>query len=194
MNKKDKYSVDRNEFVSVTLTIKELYGIGEIIFKRPLKVEVLFSSEEGEKDFAHITYDFGMTDKIPLRKDENFLYNYGNTNEDADPIQTVLNTIKFDLMHAFFHYNEDPNYMQIHWALEGQLRDRVSVIDPTDEPEEMHLHCHENKIKVERVMAAVDIIVKDYSLNRDGLPWVTLSRNEARSLAMDILSAINPQR
>jgi hypothetical protein len=51
-------------------------------------------------------------------------------NPEADPLKTIMATIKFDLMHAFFHYQGDPNYTHLHWALYGNLEDRVELRDP----------------------------------------------------------------
>jgi hypothetical protein len=142
MKHEDKVEIIRSEHVSeydgktyieAKFIIKELYGYGAVIFtKTPLEVHV--SIEKGA-DIAHFWYDFGMSDEVCVTKDKNFLYNYGNTNEECDPIQTVLNTIKFDLMHAFNHYNGDPNYGKTHWALYGNLKDRVLAYDWWEEDE-----------------------------------------------------------
>ena len=128
-------------FKYATITIHELWSIGHIIFaKEPLKIEVYFGGDEktsGQSEAvkehsdsrALIVYDFGMEDEVPLKKENNWLYNYGGPNEEVEPIKTVFSSIKFDLMHAFFHYSGDPNYGHTHWALVGHLRDRVTADD-----------------------------------------------------------------
>ena len=52
-------------------------------------------------------------------------------------------------------------------------------------------HSHENKITARRCMAAIDIRVKDFRLDRAGQPWVTLSDSEATDLALDILFMVD---
>ena len=133
--REDKYTIEWTEvnpdtssckpFEYATITITELWSIGHLVFTKPLVIEVYL----GENDEALIVYDFGMEDKVPTNIDKNFLHNYGREEDPRkDPILTVFSTIKFDLMHAFFHYNGDPNYGHTHWALIGHLKDR-SVAD-----------------------------------------------------------------
>lgn len=102
------------------VTIHELCSIGRLVFMTPLNVTISLCPEE---NVGYATYDFGMEDKISL--DNNFLYNYTGDNPEADPLKTVISSIKYDLMHAFFHYENDPNYKTIHWALVGWLQNRV---------------------------------------------------------------------
>jgi len=136
-DREDKYIIEwtpiregqPNESKYATLTITELWSIGHIIFKTPLKVEVLFGPDEDGNDEALAIYDYGMEHHIPLTKERNFLYNYAGKNDPIDHAKTVFATIKFDLMHAFFHYEGDPNYGHLHWALRGNLEDRVTADD-----------------------------------------------------------------
>ena len=116
-------------FQYATITIHELWSIGHLIFTKPLKIEVFLDGPEEDTGRALAVYDFGMEQDIPTKKENNFLYNYGGPNEAAEPIKTVFSSIKFDLMHAFFHYTGDPNYGAIHWALTGHLTDRVTADD-----------------------------------------------------------------
>lgn len=115
-------------FRYATITIHELWSIGHIIFpKEPLKVEGYFADEKDEDQSALVVYDFGMDDRISVTKDKNWIYNYSGGNEECLPIKSVFSTVKFDLMHAFFHFNGDPNYTHRHWALYGNLKDRVTA-------------------------------------------------------------------
>jgi len=120
---KDNYTLEPDK-----ITITELWGLGHITFNPPLVIEV-YLPEAPEKDYAHIVYDFGMSDRVPITKEKNWLINYAKNNEECDPLKTVFSTIKFDLMHAFFHFNEDPNYGHTHWALYGNLENRVDCND-----------------------------------------------------------------
>lgn len=109
-----------------------MYSIGLLKFKEPLKVDAYFYNSDGDYetgtvDNATIRYDFGMYDTIPLSKGDNMHVNYMTRNPDADLAIFVFNTIALDIMHAFFHYVGDPNYNHTHWALFGNLKDRVEV-------------------------------------------------------------------
>ena len=73
-----------------------------------------------------------MEYRISIDKQNNFLYNYSGNNNFCEPIKTAFSTIKFDLMHAFFHCKCDPNYSLIHWALFGNLKDRAVIKDIED--------------------------------------------------------------
>jgi hypothetical protein len=55
----------------------------------------------------------------------------------------------------------------------------------------LYNHSHENKITARRCMAAIDIRVKDFQMDRAGQPWVTLSDTEATDLALDILFTVD---
>jgi len=115
-------------FQYATITIHELWSIGHLLFpKEPLKIEVFLGDEEDPSALA--VYDFGMEDRIAVTKDKNCLYDYAGGNAECDPIKTVFSSIKFDLMHAFFHYQGDPNYSHLHWALYGNLKERVTADD-----------------------------------------------------------------
>jgi hypothetical protein len=136
-DREDKYIIEwtpiregqPDESKYATLTITELWSIGHIIFKAPLKIDVFFGPDDDGNEEALAVYDFGMSQRIALSKEHNFLYNYAGSNEDVEPIKTVFATIKFDLMHAFFHYDGDPNYGHLHWALRGNLEDHLSADD-----------------------------------------------------------------
>lgn len=136
MKYEDKVETTRREYVSeydgktyteAIFTIKELYGYGVVIIKgEPLEVHATI--EKGG-DEAHYYYDFGMEDKVSIKKvDGGFLY-------DPDPVLTVFNAIKFDLQHAFNHIDMDPNFNHTHWALRSVLADRVIAYDWWEEEE-----------------------------------------------------------
>jgi hypothetical protein len=111
-------------------TIKELYGIGGIIFKSHLIVDIYYYLDDA---VAYVEYDFGMSDEVSIHKQYNYLYNYTNDNPECDPIKSAFSVVKFDLMHAFHHFNGDPNYTHRHWALYGNLKNNVTAFDFEDE-------------------------------------------------------------
>ena len=119
-------TLGEKSYREVNITIEELHGYGGIIFKTPLKITGVIPLDP--KDTLWYTYDFGMSCGINLGR-ENFLYEYAGPNKERDPMKTLFATIKFDLMHAFHHCELDPNYTHLHWALAGNLRDRVTVFD-----------------------------------------------------------------
>lgn len=111
-------------------TIKELYGIGGIIFKPHLVVDIYYYPIE---PVACVEYDFGMSDKVSIHKQYNYLYNCTNDNPECDPIKSAFSVVKFNLMHAFHHVSCDPNYTHRHWALYGNLKNNVNAFDLEDE-------------------------------------------------------------
>jgi hypothetical protein len=146
MDKRDIYSiVDRQEHVpsefsnhhytDATIIIKQLFGYGYVKFKTPLKISVSINEEDR---MAHYTYDFGMDDKVSTDPQSNF---YG-TSKVTDPVEIVFNTVKFDIEHALFHYDGDPNFNHTHWALRAILEDRIEEAmewwDMDAEPAEEH--------------------------------------------------------
>jgi hypothetical protein len=64
-----------------------------------------------------------------VNRQDNYLYNYDNANAESNILKTILNTIKYDLQHAFNHIDMDPNYSHIHWALRAELGNRVTSYD-----------------------------------------------------------------
>jgi hypothetical protein len=136
MKHEDKVETKRREYVSeydgktyteAIFSIRELYGYGAVIFKgEPLEVTATI---EKNSDTAYYYYDFGMEDRVSVTKTPGgFLY-------DPDPVQTVLNAVKFDLQHAFNHIDMDPNFGHVHWALRAILKDRVIAYDWWEEEE-----------------------------------------------------------
>jgi hypothetical protein len=78
---------------------------------------------------ARFWYDFGMEDRVSIKRENNMLHNYSGDNPECDPIKTVISTVKYDLQHAFNHYQGDPNYGKTHWSLYGNLKDRTVSYD-----------------------------------------------------------------
>ena len=124
-----KDPTDFHAFTYANITIEELYGLGGLVFKIPLKIRVFLGDKGEDRETALAGYDFGLDDEIPIKKEHNWLYNYNNDNPECDPVKTVFAAIKFDLMHAFFHYSGDPNYTHLHWALYGNLSDHVDSFE-----------------------------------------------------------------
>ena len=108
----------------VTLIINEI-GEGEItlngkvvsdrkiIFDPPFKI-VGFKNDD--KDEYTVTFDFGMTlyysslDSAP----------YGTALSDPWHVK-MINNVKFELYHSFFHTTMDPNYGPVNYAIWGCL-------------------------------------------------------------------------
>ena len=97
----------------------------EIVFKngQELSVDVTHSVVDERLLFA--VTDYGMD--ICFDRFDNFLVEEGDTDEDI-----IIKVLTFDLFHAFCHPCEDPNYSHYHWALYGNLKDRVDVYDQKD--------------------------------------------------------------
>lgn len=125
------FESDGKTYTDFKFIIMELHGYGTVSFNPPLIINGFI--EQGGNE-ALYWYDFGMECKVSVDPEFNFLTNY-RENKNKDPIQTVLNTIKFDLVHAFNHYNGDPNYGSLHWALFGNLKDRADWYDYCEEVE-----------------------------------------------------------
>lgn len=117
---------DGKTYTDFEFVIKELCGYGTLIFNPPLIVD---GCMEVDGEIAYYDYDFGMSDKVCVNRQDNFLYNYDNPNADANILKTILNTIKYDLHHAFNHIDMDPNFTHAHWALRAELRDRTTSYD-----------------------------------------------------------------
>lgn len=78
---------------------------------------------------GYCTFDFGMQMNTPLNAENNILINgYEGLSEESSPQDILMKTLIYDLMHAFYHTPEDPNFTYFHWALNGWLKDRTSVM------------------------------------------------------------------
>jgi hypothetical protein len=121
---------DGKTYTDFEFVIREVYGYGTLIFNPPLIVD---GCVEVDGEIAYYTYDFGMSDKVCVNRQDNFLYNYDNANAEANVLKTILNTIKYDLQHAFNHIDMDPNFTHTHWALRAELRNRTTSYDMCDD-------------------------------------------------------------
>ena len=83
----------------------------------------------GDTTTAYIEMDFGMEYKIKPVATKNGGWHYDEINKDSTNEEVIKTIIKFDLFHAFCHTSLDPNYGIIHWALYGNLKDRVIIKD-----------------------------------------------------------------
>ena len=98
-----------------------------IEFESPLVFTCHFIQEATEEDphqIAFFTFDFGMDGQTNLNLKHNCIL---MGKEDASNEEKMVIDVIFDLFHAFFHYNGDPNYNYYHWALYGNLKDRVKI-------------------------------------------------------------------
>jgi hypothetical protein len=112
-----------------------------ITFNPPLKVAYTIWEKKdpvsGEDNYtedypmvAFATYDFGLPMETPLDPANNWLTNgYNGLTKDSSPEDILMNSIIFDLFHAFCHETQDPNYAQYHWALVGWLKSRATLKD-----------------------------------------------------------------
>lgn len=106
-------------------------------FNPPLKVAYTIWEKKdpvtGEDNYpddyplvAFATYDFGLTMETPINPENNWLTNgYNGLTKDSSPEDILMNSLIFDLFHAFCHETQDPNYSHYHWALVGWLRNRT---------------------------------------------------------------------
>jgi hypothetical protein len=91
----------------------------KIFFNPPLEISYFY---DPEKDYiANIDFDFGLNVDIG--------YNSFITDEYKTIEEKILKTIEFELFHAFMHYNGDPNYSTLNWALFGNLAFRVKCVE-----------------------------------------------------------------
>jgi len=113
------------------ITIKQLIGYGLLVFKEPV---VINATQEVGSDIVRFYYDFGMSDEVNVA--DNFLFDYLGENKEKAPFKTTAATIAFDLNHAFFHYDGDPNFGHVHWALRAVLKNNLEkCVDWYDLPE-----------------------------------------------------------
>ena len=133
--------VTKGKFVFDAIQEGSDESLRQIYFNPPLVIEYSIydkidketgkdSYPEDVSSMAFSELDFGMEIHVPLDVKDNWLMNgYGGLTKESDPIDVLMRTICFDLFHAFFHPTEDPNYDFYHWALYGNLKDRVTLKD-----------------------------------------------------------------
>ena len=119
----DAYGKERCRDITITMPQEMREGPDVICFKpdQELSFELYFV----DAGCAYITLDFGMDVYISLV--DNFLAEESDTEEEI-----LKKTLSFDLFHAFFHCIADPNYTIYHWALYGNLKDRLDTTEDED--------------------------------------------------------------
>jgi len=128
--------------MSEKLILKGIQESGNIInFNPPLVIDYTIyekiDKETGKENYteerpimAFATFDFGMEIRVALDSNHNCLINgYGGLTEESSLDDKLMYSIFFDLFHAFFHTPQDPNYSYYHWALYGNLKDRVNLTE-----------------------------------------------------------------
>lgn len=101
----------------------------EIVFDPPINITCYYPYDDGEGIYGVVEYDFGMEVYISLEPKKNFLiWGYRGLSEKSSHLDILRLTAQFDLEHAFFHPEEDPNYSHLHWALKGWLKDRATIL------------------------------------------------------------------
>ena len=96
--------------MSKKFKISEVNQIGKIVFKKGQELVVEYTIND---DCVSYRYDFGMEDGTL----------------ESITVKEIKEQIEFDLAHAFHHIKFDPNYSYKHWALYGNLKDRVDLFD-----------------------------------------------------------------
>ena len=112
----------------LTFTEFDEGGIDWFTVKEPIKVQwqVWKDTEENDTRYAHIIFDFGMSYKISVETNRNFLLTKLNGIDENSSFEEKIKTIvMFDVMHALTHCDMDPNYTHFHWAIKGWLWDRL---------------------------------------------------------------------
>jgi hypothetical protein len=103
------------------ITLPESFiELGEIKFKEPVKVEVFID----DIDKIYITWDCGM-DGITIDPTTNWC----GINKLETTEEKVIRACQYDLAHAFFHYEGDPNYTHYHWALRAIYNPKIEATE-----------------------------------------------------------------
>jgi hypothetical protein len=93
--------------------------LGEITCKSPIYIEVYSLDRKAKIVYFH--WDFGMDGVVGL--------NSFNIKNIKGLKNKIISDVIFDIGHAFFHYEGDPNYTHYHWALKAWLKDRVDITE-----------------------------------------------------------------
>jgi hypothetical protein len=121
---KDETLISEGEFTFDTLT-----ECDTLMFNPPLKVKWSCWLNEHTGRHVYINYDFGLTDRFDPYKSIGSGWHYNEIQMDTPLPEIVKAFVQYDLFHAFCHTSCDPNYSHLHWALFGNLKDRVKVIE-----------------------------------------------------------------
>ena len=91
--------------------------LGHFTCKEPIHFDVYYIDRVTK--FVYFEWDFGMESSICLGS---------CTCRHLKRLkEKIFREVIFDLGHAFFHYEGDPNYEYYHWALAGWLKDRLET-------------------------------------------------------------------
>jgi hypothetical protein len=106
------------DFEPFTLVLpKTMVELGVMEFDTPITVEVYpWGGKIG------ITWDCGM-DGIPFYPETAWC----DIAQIQDISEKVRRVCRYDLAHAFFHFEGDPNYTHYHWALRSLYKDNVTL-------------------------------------------------------------------
>lgn len=104
-----------------------------LYFDPPLKVSwSIYENKShplGPVTIAYIIFDFGLEYEINPVSTKNNGWGYQGINPNSTNDMVIKSVIIYDLFHAFTHFQGDPNYTHLHWALYGNLKDRIKVIE-----------------------------------------------------------------
>lgn len=115
--------------------------IRRIIFDPPLMIDFSIwpkldvngneNYEQNISMLAFATFDFGMEIESSVSPENNSLtkVGYEGLTPESSTHDILFKSLLFDLIHAFFHYPKDPNYTHYHWALYGNLKERVTLTE-----------------------------------------------------------------
>ena len=93
--------------------------IGLVYCIEPIYIDVYYVDRKTK--VVYFTWDFGMDGAVGLN---NF-----NIKNIKGLKNKIIADVYFDIGHAFFHYEGDPNYTHYHWALRGWLKNRVDIVE-----------------------------------------------------------------
>jgi hypothetical protein len=94
---------------------KTFQELGHFTCKEPIYLDVYYVNRKTKT--VYFTWDFGMDSSICL--------NSFTCKHLKGLKEKIYREVIFDLGHAFFHYEGDPNYTHYHWALAGWLNHRL---------------------------------------------------------------------
>ena len=103
-----------------------------LVFTPPLKIEwTAYRNEHplGPTTTVYVDYDFGLTDKFKPYASITGGWHYNDITINTPLPEIVKAFVQYDLFHAFCHTSMDPNYSHLHWAIYGNLKDRVKIIE-----------------------------------------------------------------
>jgi hypothetical protein len=91
--------------------------LGLFTCKEPIYFDVYHVDRKNKT--VYFTWDFGMDSLIGLNS---FTCKHLKRLKEK-----IYREVIFDLGHAFFHYEGDPNYTYYHWALKAWLENRLET-------------------------------------------------------------------